>query len=191
LQSSSMRLSVDTSFNSLTPLALIIALAVLPSGTGQAGQGSPYESLFRDYGSKYLPEHHWTLFSAQAKAESLYEPYAKSRAGAMGVMQLMPKTFDEQSQRLRADCSPWSPRCSLQLGIHYDMRMFRQFKRQDPMESARFGLASYNAGLGTVLMHQRDCGGSRIYAEVEPCLWDEPRHYVRRIERFQKDLQKK
>lgn len=189
--SSSMRWLDGTSFKSLTPLALSLALAVLPSEAGQAGQGSPYESLFREFGSKYLPEYDWTLFSAQAKAESLYDRHAKSRAGAMGVMQLMPKTFDEQSQRLRVDCSPWSPRCSIQLGIHYDMRMFRQFKREDPMESARFGLASYNAGLGTVLMHQRDCGGSRVYSEVEPCLWDEPRHYVRRIERFQKDLQKK
>lgn len=144
----------------------------------------PYQQYFERYGSQYLPEYDYTLFVAQGKAESNLQPLARSRVGAMGLLQLMPKTFDEQSERLGVDCSPWSPRCSIQLGIHYDMRMFKQFKRQDKMESARFGLASYNSGLGTVLRHQRDCNGSRVYSEVEPCLYREPREYVRRIERF-------
>lgn len=162
--------------------SLLVSLPVAAGG----GEHSPYpfSAEFERYGTKYLPQYDPTLFAAQAKAESGFRAYVQSRAGAMGVMQLMPKTFDEQSQRLGVDCSPWSPRCSIQLGIHYDKRMFGQFKRQDKMESARFGLASYNSGLGTVLRHQRDCDGSRVYSEVEPCLYEEPRAYVRRIERF-------
>lgn len=138
------------------------------------------DGLFQYYGERndLAP----AMLKAQARAESNFDPHAKSRVGAMGIMQLMPSTYDEQSKRLGVNCSPWSPKCSIMLGADYDRRMIGQFKRDSHRESARWGLASYNAGLGTVLRHQIDCDGTRVFMDVRPCLYEETRSYVHKIE---------
>ena len=153
-----------------------------PSSAGTFSE-FPYREHFERYGRQYLPDLDPRWFAAQAKQESNFDRFARSRVGAMGVMQLLPGTFAEQSERLGVDCSPWSPRCSIQLGIHYDRRMALQFKRDTWLERVPWMLASYNEGLGNVLRHQRACGGSRKYADVAPCLYPEARDYVERIYR--------
>lgn len=57
-----------------------------------------YDSLFQFYGESY--EQDWKNLKAQGMAESNLNPVARSRVGAMGLMQFMPATFDEWATRL-------------------------------------------------------------------------------------------
>jgi membrane-bound lytic murein transglycosylase F len=143
-----------------------------------------FENHFRTYGKQFMPRVDWLWFWAQAKQESAFDRLAVSRVGARGVMQIMPATWSEIEGRLGMTANPWSPRHNIMFGIYYDSRMMSQFVRDTTLERIPWMLASYNAGLGSVLRHQGDCGGTRDYELVKPCLYDETRIYVERIRRY-------
>ena len=73
------------------------------------------------------------------KCESNYEVQALSRAGAMGLMQLMPETADD----LRVG-NPWSPEENIDGGIRYILALLKEFR--DPWKA----LVSYNCGPETL-----------------------------------------
>lgn len=91
-------------------------------------------------------------------AESAGNPSARSPAGAMGLMQLMPGTAAE----LRCD-DPFNPEKNIRAGVEYDAQCLAKVCTvlgvpfPEPVESAqsrdpyRFMLASYNGGFGYVL----------------------------------------
>ena len=84
------------------------------------------------------------LLRALAAAESGGDPRAKSRAGAVGLMQLMPATAAEQARRLGLDpdrVDLEDPGDNLRLGAAYLARLLSQFDQDE-----RFALAAYNAG---------------------------------------------
>jgi len=81
---------------------------------------------------------------AVIKAESDFDMDAVSRAGAVGLMQVMPETGREVARDLNI---PWTgdkmlrdPAINIQLGSEYLHRMFRRFGHADN------ALAAYNAG---------------------------------------------
>jgi membrane-bound lytic murein transglycosylase F len=151
----------------------------------------PYAEHFERYGKRYLPEIDWLWFPAQAKQESRFSPTAVSSAGARGVMQLLPSTFDEQMKRLRDNCSPWNARCSIKAGIDYDRRMYRVWdnhpQKRWPNEIIPLMLASYNCGAGCVIKAQSRAGGVRNYPDLKHRLPDETIDYVARIRRYYRE----
>jgi membrane-bound lytic murein transglycosylase F len=55
-----------------------------------------YDKYFLKYSKRYFgPGFDWHYFKAQAVAESRLQADARSRVGAVGVMQIMPRTFEE------------------------------------------------------------------------------------------------
>ena len=64
-----------------------------------------------------------------------------SRAGAMGLMQLMPGTWREVSRTLGLGSSPWNPRENILAGTWYLRGMTRAY-------GVRGGFAAYNWGPG-------------------------------------------
>ena len=59
-----------------------------------------YDHLFRKYTKHYFGAHFdWHWFKAQGIAESGLDPNARSPAGAIGLMQILPATYDEIRQR--------------------------------------------------------------------------------------------
>lgn len=83
------------------------------------------------------------LLKAVAKAESDFNPDARSSAGAMGIMQLMPKTAASLGVS-----NPYDPKQSILGGAKYLADSFAVFGGYD--HCTELVLASYHAGVGAV-----------------------------------------
>jgi soluble lytic murein transglycosylase-like protein len=81
-----------------------------------------------------------SLIRAVIHAESGFNPKARSRAGAQGLMQLMPATAKELGTT-----DVWLPQQNIQAGSAYLARLLQQFNGD-----RRLALAAYNAGPGAV-----------------------------------------
>lgn len=99
------------------------------------------------------------LIHAVITAESNYDPEALSRAGAMGLMQLMPGT----AQRYGV-ADPWDPEQNVHGGVRYLRELLDRF------QSLKLALAAYNAGEGAVEKHGN---------QVPP--YEETQTYVQRV----------
>lgn len=103
------------------------------------------------------------LVKAVIKAESNFDPFAISRAGAMGLMQLMPETADY----LGVD-NVFNPTQNIHGGVKYLRRLLNKF------QTIELALAAYNAGETAVIK----------YNDIPP--YKETQGYVKKVLRFQK-----
>lgn len=78
--------------------------------------------------------------------ESKFDPKAKGPAGAMGLMQLMPRTARSLAGRLDRKSRPYDPDFSVEAGALYLARLLKRFDGDE-----RLALAAYNRGAGKVL----------------------------------------
>ena len=116
-----------------------------------------YDPIIREAARRYqLPE---SLLRAVIHTESYYNPHAVSRAGAMGLMQLMPAT----ARYLGVD-SPFDPRQNIHGGARFLRILANHFDGDMVLV-----VAAYNAGAGAVKKHR----GVPPYAET--------RAYVRAV----------
>jgi membrane-bound lytic murein transglycosylase MltF len=103
-------------------------------------------SLFRKYGDRYKLD--WLLMVAQGYQESRLDQNVKSPVGAVGVMQVMPKTGQELKV---GDIKQLEP--NIHAGVKYIRFMVDQYFADEPMDALNKGLfafAAYNAGPGRV-----------------------------------------
>jgi membrane-bound lytic murein transglycosylase F len=111
--------------------------------TAETGTLSPFDDWFREYAR--IPGWDWRLVASQAYQESRFNPNAKSWAGAVGLMQIMPRTARELRVNAR------DPRQSIEGACRYLWKFDDHFKNVRPeSQRTRFVLASYNVGLGHV-----------------------------------------
>jgi soluble lytic murein transglycosylase-like protein len=97
------------------------------------------------------------LVHAVIEAESNYQPRARSRAGARGLMQLMPATARQYAVR-----DAYDPKANIDAGVRHLKDLLSRF-------DVSLALAAYNAGEGAV----RAYGGLPPFAET--------RRYVAKI----------
>lgn len=83
---------------------------------------------------------------AVIRVESAGQVRARSHAGAMGLMQVMPQTYAELRARYRLGPDPYAPRDNILAGAAYLRELFDRF-------GADGFLAAYNAGPGRYLEH--------------------------------------
>lgn len=112
--------------------------------------------------------------------ESGFDPRAKSRSGALGLMQVMPATGREVAKQLGLPFAVGrltEPDYSLRLGTHYFRRMLGLFWGREEL-----ALASYNGGPGRISRLWKAAGPEpELDRFVEGLEIEETRNYVKRI----------
>ena len=137
-----------------------IALSILLTSTPSTAQSEPLTPRVTDITAAFsqaaldaiiaeasqrfgIPER-W--IRAVMQAESAGDPIAVSRAGAIGLMQIMPGTWDELAAVHGLGDDPFDPRDNVMAGAAYLRAMYNRFG------SPGF-LAAYNAGPGRYAEH--------------------------------------
>jgi soluble lytic murein transglycosylase-like protein len=116
-----------------------------------------YDEIIEEAAAKYDLDSN--LIRAVMQAESVFHPYVVSRAGAEGLMQLMPDLADEMGVN-----DAFDPRDNIMGGVRYLKRLLDHHGG-----NLDLALASYNAGPGNV----------ERYGGVPP--FRETRNYVKTI----------
>lgn len=132
---------------------------------GCSGNPAEYESIINACSLEYGVDK--SLVKAVIHAESGYNPNAVSRAGATGLMQLMPKT----AQGLKVNDS-FNPKDNIRGGVRYLRFLLDTFKGD-----VSLALAAYNAGMSKVAKF----GGVPPYSET--------RSYIGKVLNYQKSYQ--
>lgn len=122
-------------------------------GTEGEGRLRNLVSLFREYGDQYGFD--WLMVAAQGYQESKFDQSARSTAGAIGIMQLLPSTAADPNVGI-PDIT--TERDNIHAGVRY-LRFLREHYFSDPQISdfdrVAFGFAAYNAGPGNVAKSRR------------------------------------
>ncbi|GAA3335648.1 hypothetical protein GCM10020358_04740 [Amorphoplanes nipponensis] len=147
-----IRRIVDAGLTARSATAAAPAAAVRPASLQNSTSlaGVPYADMFLKAGAKYdvSPK----LLAAVAKVESGYDPRAVSKAGAQGLMQLMPATA-----RGLGVHDPFDPQQAINGAAKLLSSHLKEFK------SLPLALAAYNAGGGNVHKY----GGIPPFAETQ------------------------
>lgn len=133
----------------------------------QQGIISYYDDLFRS--AARTAGYDWRLLAAIAYTESGFDPNAVSRAGARGLMQLMPST----ARSLGVD--PTIPAQNIDGAARLLKQIQGEFSDiRHPVERAKFVLAAYNGGGG----HVRDAMALASKYGRNPVLWADVSEFI-------------
>ena len=113
--------------------------------TAVSGKISDYDEHLKKHAKEINWD--WLMLASQVYQESKFNPRAKSWAGAVGLMQLMPATI----KRFKVK-NPIDPLQNMSGGISFIKSLNRYWKKfvVDSLERKKFVLASYNIGLGHI-----------------------------------------
>ena len=118
------------------------------------------------------------LVAAVIKCESGWNENAQSRAGAVGLMQVMPDTAKSVSETGAVDTKRYSPSnlTDPATNIEYGTALLSYL--QENLSTTDEVIAAYNAGLSTV---QGWLANSDTNNVVDEITYPETRHYVERV----------
>lgn len=156
---------------------------------------SKYDRYFKKNSKHYFgPGVDWHWFKAQGIAESGLNPKAKSRVGAIGIMQIMPKTYQEITKKQANLGRIEEPRWNIAAAIYYNRQLYKRWKKKNVSVDDRlnFTFASYNAGFTRVLKARRKLREKykkqpeviNKWEKVSPYTPPETRHYIRKIDKL-------
>lgn len=117
------------------------------------------------------------------RAESNFDSEAKSKAGALGLMQLTPATFEWLQKREKA--SPVLPEDDLykpEINIRYGCRFLSLLLKNYPVR--RTALCAYNAGMGTVNLWLKRAEVSKDGKSLDTIPYPETRNYADIVEQY-------
>jgi hypothetical protein len=137
-------------------LCIVVILAMVSSGAARAEQESsttrrpndlslrPFAAFVTEASKRFGVPEHW--IRAVMHVESRAKERARSSKGAMGLMQIMPKTWTELRARYGFGADPYDPRDNILAGAAYLRELHDRY-------GAPGFLAAYNAGPGRYECH--------------------------------------
>jgi len=137
-------------------ILVILAASMLSSGAAHAEQESlatrrpndlsvrPFAAFVTEASKRFGVPEHW--IRAVLRVESGAKQRARSSKGAMGLMQIMPKTWTELRARYGLGADPFDPRDNILAGAAYIRELYDRY-------GAPGFLAAYNAGPGRYERH--------------------------------------
>ncbi|WP_207063144.1 transglycosylase SLT domain-containing protein [Motiliproteus sp. SC1-56] len=139
---------------------------------------SPYSREVLDYASRFKIDTSWVL--AVARQESAFMPDARSHAGAVGLMQLMPATAKQTARSVELSYQGphqlTDPDINIHLGSAYLAKMLKRYEGNRVLATA-----AYNAGPGRVSRWLRERGELPVDVWIETIPFDETRRYVQNV----------
>jgi len=108
------------------------------------------DEMIKVYSKRYGLD--YDLVRAVVQVESAYKPEVESKAGAQGLMQIMPQTQEELGLKY-----PFDPASNIEAGVRYLRSLIDRFG------DVRLALAAYNAGPSKVEKYN----GIPPYAETK------------------------
>lgn len=155
-------------------IATFLTVWMLSGGPADAGGGAPvkhqtsgnssrpFAAFVTEASRRFAVPEHW--IRAVMRVESGENSHARSHRGAIGLMQVMPKTWAELRARYGLGADPYDPRDNIFAGTAYIRQLHDRY-------GAPGFLAAYNAGPGR---YERHLASGRA-------LPDETRAYVVRL----------
>jgi len=138
-----------------------------------------YPLAFTDTVAKEATANHLdpALVYSVMKAESNFDADAKSHAGAVGLMQLTPDTFDWLQTKLKSETKYTSkdlgtPEINIRYGCKFLSLLLEKYNQK------RTALSAYNAGIGTVNSWLKDSAISKDGATLDSIPYAETKNYV-------------
>ena len=140
-----------------------------------------YPQKYQEYVYKYSQELSIDpmLTYAIIKAESNFDEDVVSSSGAVGLMQLMEKTAEEQARRLNIEYTKeilCNPELNLKLGLNYFNTLLDYFN-----QNYILAFAAYNAGLGNVEKWIASGTIKQDGSDIENIPFKETNMYVRKV----------
>jgi soluble lytic murein transglycosylase len=116
------------------------------------------------------------LVYATMRQESGFRPEVVSRAGAVGLMQVMPELATKLEGRQVNRYELRDPRVNIELGLREMIALAEDFDHVYPLS-----IAAYNAGKSRVRRWIAESGKTELDRFVERIPFNETRNYVRRV----------
>jgi len=150
------RMAALRSLGSMLCAVMVLAASMLSCSAAYAGQASPathrasgksfhpFAAFVTEASRRFAVPEHW--IRAVMRVESGEKSRARSRKGATGLMQIMPKTWTELRARHSLGADPYDPRDNILAGAAYIRELYDRY-------GAPGFLAAYNAGPGRYERH--------------------------------------
>lgn len=140
-----------------------------------------YPKKYEEYVCKYSTELKIDslLTFAIIKTESNFEENVVSKSGAIGLMQIMEKTAEEQAEKLDLKYtkeSLYNPEINLKLGLNYFKTLLDYFN-----QNYILAFAAYNAGIGNVEKWINNGTIKEDGSDIENIPFKETNMYVRKV----------
>jgi membrane-bound lytic murein transglycosylase F len=128
-----------------------------------------YYPVIRKYSKRYGFD--WRLIVMQIVKESSFREDARSRVGAMGLMQIMPSTALEIRREMDIEYIANNPRENITAGIYHLYKQVLKFPDASRDDRVKLALAAYNCGIGRIY----DARSVARYLKLNPQSWESVR----------------
>ena len=154
--------STMAALRSLGAIACTVAIFVSPmlfsvvahaeralSGTHRANSlpVDPFAAFITEASRRFAVSEHW--IRSVMRVESAGDPRARSRKGAMGLMQIMPQTWSELRARYDLGADPYDPRDNILAGAAYIRELYQRYGTPGFLAAYNSGPARYENHLAT------------------------------------------
>lgn len=106
----------------------------------------------------------WRLTAALISVESSFNARAKSKAGAIGLMQVMPAVYREQKTPVE-----YHPEINMNVGLTHFKNLYGRIRADTVHDRMLMAFAAYNAGIGHLYDAQRIAKAKKL----NPYVWQD------------------